>query len=64
MKKLHIIIEGRVQAVFFRDATQKTARKLGIVGWVRNADDGNVEIVAQGNENQLKEFLKPFLGVS
>ena len=48
MITLHLIIHGRVQGVFFRDAMKREALVLGISGWVRNRSDGTVEAVVQG----------------
>ena len=41
---------GRVQGVFFRDSTRSAAESAGVAGWVRNADDGTVEAVFEGEE--------------
>ena len=41
-------IHGRVQGVWFRESMRQEAQRLGIVGWVRNRDDGTVESVVQG----------------
>ena len=54
----HIIVKGRVQGVFFRRNTQRKASDLNISGWVKNTDDDCVEIFAQGEENDLKEFIE------
>lgn len=57
----HLIISGRVQGVGFRHFTYKTARELGIKGWVKNLQDGTVETVFTGspeNVNTMKERLK------
>ena len=43
-----IIVSGRVQGVGFRYATQREATRFGLRGWVRNTDDGKVEIVVEG----------------
>ena len=57
-KRLHLIIKGRVQGVFYRASTRDTAVKLGLKGWVRNMADGSVEAVFEGNEKTLKEVLQ------
>lgn len=51
-------IYGWVQGVGFRHFVRKNAERLGIKGWVKNADDGTVEVLAQGEKEKLKEFLK------
>jgi len=59
MKRLKIIVYGKVQRVGYRDAVAEIARKLGIKGTVRNLEDEvSVEIIAEGEENNLNEFLK------
>ena len=55
--RLHAIVHGDVQGVFFRSNTHKMASKLGLKGWVKNNMDGTVEIVAEGNKKDLKELL-------
>lgn len=57
MKRAHIIISGRVQGVFFRYNTNIAANKLGLTGYTRNTEDGNVEVVAEGPEDKLKELI-------
>lgn len=58
VKRLHAYIEGRVQGVGFRYFTEKRANLYGLTGWVRNLPDGRVEVVAEGDEELLKEFLE------
>ncbi len=58
MKQVHIFVSGRVQGVFYRANTRKTAKRLGLTGWVRNLSDGRVEIVAEGEEEPLKELIE------
>lgn len=53
----HLTIHGRVQGVFYRDWTVKTAGELGLVGWVRNRRDGTVEAVVQGEEETVQRFV-------
>jgi acylphosphatase len=43
-----VVVEGRVQGVYFRDSTRRTAEELGLSGWVRNLPDGGVEAVFEG----------------
>jgi acylphosphatase len=55
--KVHVIISGRVQGVWFRAYTKQKAVQLGLTGWVRNTLDGNVEAVFEGEENLIQEML-------
>ena len=57
MKHYHIIVSGIVQGVGFRYFTLLTAKYYNINGWVRNLENGDVEIVAQGTEKALDHFL-------
>lgn len=57
IKRHHLLIEGRVQGVGYRMSTQIAAQKIGVTGWVRNLRDGQVEIVAEGDLIQLKQFV-------
>jgi acylphosphatase len=45
-----------VQGVGFRYFTHREARRIGLRGWVRNLGDGRVEAIADGTDEQLKEF--------
>lgn len=53
MATQRIFVSGRVQGVAFRDWTVRTAKRLGLVGWVRNLSDGRVEILAEGEEEAI-----------
>lgn len=54
---VRIIVSGRVQGVFFRKSTKDKADELGIVGTVRNLENGKVEIVAQAGNEKLDAFI-------
>jgi acylphosphatase len=53
---LHFLVKGRVQGVGFRWFVQREAAELGLNGWVKNTDQGDVEIVAAGDEALLAEL--------
>lgn len=57
-QEVHAIARGNVQGVFFRATTQEYAREMGIVGTVRNKEDGSVDICAQGPRSELETFLQ------
>jgi len=57
MKQIIITIYGRVQGVFFRDGVKREADKLNLVGWTRNTPEGTVEVLAEGEEENLKKLL-------
>lgn len=57
MPTIHLIVSGKVQGVFFRATAKDVADEIGISGWVKNAEDGNVEAMAQGTEEQLQKFI-------
>jgi acylphosphatase len=50
------VVSGRVQGVGFRAFAQHAARLLGVTGWARNLDDGDVEVHANGTSSQLDDF--------
>jgi acylphosphatase len=57
MSTVHLIIEGKVQGVFFRATAKDVADEIGITGWVKNTEEGNVEIKASGSDDQLQKFI-------
>jgi acylphosphatase len=54
----HVLIEGRVQGVFYRMWVGKTAEELGIKGWVKNKKDGQVEAVFVGTKSKVEKMIK------
>lgn len=52
--KLHLIVSGRVQGVGFRFSAYDEAKDLALAGWVRNLGTGEVEIVAEGKQENLQ----------
>ena len=55
-KRVRLIIHGKVQGVFFRASTCNKARALGLCGFVRNREDGTVEVVAEGKKERLLDL--------
>lgn len=58
MERLHAMVHGDVQGVGFRYFVQRKAHALGLSGWVRNNDDGTVELVAEGPRRDLDELIR------
>jgi acylphosphatase len=58
MKRLHVIISGRVQGVFFRAYARETAVTLKLTGWVRNLHDASVEAVFEGDDKNVESMLE------
>lgn len=58
MQEIHLVIKGRVQRVFYRSKACKKAIELGLFGWIKNNDDGTVELVARGPTEKLEEFIE------
>ena len=58
MDEIRCRISGKVQMVMFRDFVQRKARTLDITGKVFNLDDGSVEVIAQGEKEQLEKLIE------
>lgn len=56
--RAHVIIEGRVQGVFFRYHTQEMAIRLGLKGWVKNRRDGRVEALFEGDKEKVDQMVQ------
>jgi len=55
--RAHVYISGRVHGVFFRENTKREAQSKGVVGWVKNLEDGRVEAVFEGGEEAVKAIV-------
>ena len=55
---VHVVVQGKVQGVGFRAFAENQATKKGLHGWVRNRQDGTVEIEAEGSRPLLEAFLQ------
>ena len=55
--QMHMVIHGQVQGVFFRSHAKEVADRLGLVGWVKNREDGSVELEASGNKDKLEQLV-------
>lgn len=58
MKHLQLKIYGQVQGVFFRDGVREKALVLDLVGYVKNLEDGSLEVMVEGEEERLKKMLE------
>ncbi len=58
MVEIQCVVSGKVQGVRFRDYVQVSANELGLVGYVKNADDGTVLVCAQGLPDTLRSFVE------
>ncbi len=59
-KRVHVIVKGRVQGVFFRAYTRDEAVKFGLSGWVRNRPDGSVEALVEGEMGAVAKMIQWF----
>lgn len=57
-ERVHLYASGTVQGVWYRASTAKEAKRLGLVGWVRNLPDGRVEAVAEGERRVLETLVR------
>jgi len=55
--RVHVTIRGRVQGVFFRMETQRTADRYGVYGWVKNRTNGTVEAVFEGDQEKVAAVI-------
>jgi acylphosphatase len=58
LTRARVRVRGHVQGVFFRAEARTRAESLGVSGWIRNADDGSVEAVFEGDDEQVESLLE------
>jgi len=57
LARRHVVVQGRVQGVFFRDSCRREARSRGVSGWVRNTPDSAVEAVFEGPAGAVEAMV-------
>ena len=57
MPTIYLLIKGNVQGVFYRATAKQIANEFGVTGWIKNTNEGDVEVTASGNEQQLEKFV-------
>ena len=57
-QRVHILISGKVQGVFFRQALKVVAKKNNVTGWVRNLTDKRVEAILEGDNNSVNSIIE------
>jgi acylphosphatase len=55
--RVRLMLEGRVQGVWFRESTRQEAQRLGVHGWVRNRREGTVEVLAEGPLENVRKLV-------
>lgn len=57
-QRIRILVTGKVQGVFFRQALKVMAKKNGVFGWVKNLKDGRVEAVLEGDREKVSRLVE------
>ncbi len=57
-QRIRIIVTGKVQGVFFRQALKVMAKKNNVFGWVKNLKDGRVEAILEGDEEKVSRLVE------
>ena len=57
-QRVHLLVSGKVQGVFFRQALKVVAKKNNVLGWVRNLKDGCVEAILEGDNNSINSVIE------
>lgn len=58
LSRVHLLIKGRVQGVYYRAFTRDIANQLGLAGWVRNLPGGEVEVLLEGERDHIERAIK------
>lgn len=56
--RIHVVVSGKVQGVYFRQGTKDKSIELGVSGWVKNRGDGSVEAVFEGKKEDVDRIVK------
>ncbi len=56
--RVHLVITGHVQGVWFRANTQKKAKALDLKGWIKNLPDGRVETIFEGEKEKINQIIE------
>ena len=57
-QRIHLLVSGKVQGVFFRQALKVVAKKNNVSGWVRNLKDGRVEAILEGDNKSVNSVIE------
>lgn len=57
-KRVHLLIKGRVQGVYFRQTMMETAEKNNVLGWVQNLPDNRVEAILEGDNSNVDAVIE------
>ena len=57
-QRVHLLVSGKVQGVFFRQALKVVAKKNNVSGWVRNLKDKRVEVVLEGDNKSINSVIE------
>jgi len=57
-QRVHLLVSGKVQGVFFRQALKVVAKKNNVLGWVRNLKDGRVEAILEGENKSINSVIE------
>ena len=57
-QRVHLLVSGKVQGVFFRQSLKVVAKKNNVLGWVRNLKDGCVEAILEGDNSSINSVIE------